>query len=204
MMDITDLSNLCKSKLKLTDSEEGIFQIPSELWEKGRDSMEHALVGRVISKRQIHLDSFKQAMEVSWNPRKQMDLKIIGSNRFVVTFNHAVDKSRVMTRGPWAFDKNLVIVKPITDGMDPTQVPLNNCDFYVHVEGLPFLMRKRIFAEFIGNKIGTFIEHDSEHDKGVSRVTMRIRVEIDISKALRRIVKVQAPDGTIHTATLSL
>lgn len=77
-----------------------------------------------------------------------------------------IDLKRVVWQGPWSFDRNLVVLRPIGPGEEPENVDLNLSDFHVQVSGLPLLLIHTKMAEFVGNSIGKFLEFDGEQIKG--------------------------------------
>lgn len=40
-------------------------------------------------------------------------------------FEHVIDKNRVLGKGLWAFDKNLLVLHPLTASEDPQTVSLD-------------------------------------------------------------------------------
>lgn len=81
----------------------------------------------------------------------------IGDDRLLFRFDHVVDKNRVPCHGPWAFDKNLVVLRPMVMGQDPMDVNLNECDFYVHASGVPFALRHRVWPKFLETRLGNLL-----------------------------------------------
>lgn len=74
-------------------------------------------------------------------------------------------RRRCFGKDPWAFDKNLVILSYVSNREDLLLVPLNMCDFNVHVSGLPFGFQNHRVAEYIGNALGSFVDFDEEMNR---------------------------------------
>ena len=120
-----------------------------------------------------------------------MWIKDIGPNLFLFHFYHELDLQRVIKNGPWTFDQKLLVFSRLEIGMDPQQVQLNHADFWVQVYDLPVgFMSKRVAVD-IGNFIGNFVETYPNNFMGVWRSYMCIRVSMDISKPLRRRMKIR-------------
>lgn len=108
-----------------------------------------------------------------------------------------------MGQGPWAFDKNLVVLRKLLAGEDPLTISLDECDFFVHAMGMPLMMVHHRMAEVLGNAMGKFSCMDNSHEKGFLGSTLRFRVTIDITKPIRRMIQVTGPDGQEITVQLA-
>lgn len=74
----------------------------------------------------------------AWNLTKGVSIDKIGEDN-LFRFEHTTENQRTYWRSPWAFDRNLVILREIQKDEDPMDVNLNVCNFYVHVRGLPVI-----------------------------------------------------------------
>lgn len=119
----------------------------------------------------------------------------MGDDRLFFRFAHVVDKRRVLSMGPRAFDKNLVVLRPIAAGCDPNTMKLDHSDFHVHAIGVPFNLMHRKMAEFLGNAIGSFVDLGYDESKAFSGTALRFRATIDITKPLRRMIQIKGPNG---------
>lgn len=117
----------------------------------------------------------------------------LGVDRLLIQFEHDVDKNRVLGQGPWAFDKNLVVLRTINAEDDPQYVSLDHCDFFVHAMGLPMVMRHRAMAEVLGNALGIFKDVDNSYAKGFTN--LRFIATVDIRKSLHRVINITGPGG---------
>lgn len=155
--------------------------------------MEHCLVGRVLTRKQVHLESFERTMVSAWGLVKGITIQKMGEDRFVIRFEHVAEKKRIMWRSPWAFDRNLVILREIKNNEDPMEVNLNLCDFYIQVSGLPTINVTRAFAKAVGDAIGIFVDVDEEDSQRILATSMRLRVCIDVNKPLMRCLTIEGP-----------
>lgn len=97
---------------------------------------------------------------------RQVKMHKIGEDQILIQFGHVVEKQCVMWRGPWAFDKNLVILQELEVGDDPASVSLNECDFSVHAAGLPVTLMHNAMAELLGSAMGSCLKTDQLADYG--------------------------------------
>ncbi|KAL0299573.1 UNVERIFIED_CONTAM: hypothetical protein Sradi_6617100 [Sesamum radiatum] len=65
-----------------------------------------------------------------------------------------------MDRCPWNFDKNILILNEVDPDDNPHDIDLNWCAFFIQVQGLPLRQMTSDIAQYIGNRLGKFIEVD--------------------------------------------
>lgn len=184
-------------KLKLKSSEQQRVEIPDGIWSSNTFDHELCLVGRILSRKSVHLASLQRSLLSGWNLIKGVNIQKIGEDRLFLQFNHVVDKRKVLWQGPRAFDKSLVVLCPIAKGQDPMDVNLNECDFYVHAMGVPFTLRHRGMAEILGNSIGAFVDIDMAKSRDSSGAALRFRVCIDIMQPIRRVIQLSGPQNQV-------
>ncbi|KAL0434897.1 UNVERIFIED_CONTAM: hypothetical protein Sradi_0197600 [Sesamum radiatum] len=91
--------------------------------------------------------------------------------------------------------ENLVILAPVDNDDDPNLVDLNWCDFHVHIHGLPLGKMTKEIASFIGSRLGRYKDVDSDSAGAVWGSSVRIRVMMDITKPLKRALKIRTVLG---------
>ncbi|KAK4428387.1 hypothetical protein Salat_1138300 [Sesamum alatum] len=119
-----DLHNPGKS-LSITDEEENDTLILTGLWHKEVELEGFYIVGRVLSSKSIHTEALRTTVMASFNLVRGMDLRTIDHRRFLLRFNHVLDRDCVLERSPWAFDKNLIIMAKVSGNENPTEIDLN-------------------------------------------------------------------------------
>ncbi|KAL0325207.1 UNVERIFIED_CONTAM: hypothetical protein Sradi_5090000 [Sesamum radiatum] len=112
------------------------------------------LVGRLLTPRTFRYDVMSSTLSTLLRPARGMDVRLVGDNRFLLRFNHMVDRDRALMGCPWTFDRNLVILQSVSEDENPLEVDLNWCQFYVHVHDLPLRLMTREAAEDIGYRLG--------------------------------------------------
>ncbi|MBA0814505.1 hypothetical protein Gohar_020332 [Gossypium harknessii] len=97
-----------------------------------------------------------------------------------------MDMNRVLKGSPWTFNNHLLVLHKLELRKDTLQIPLVLTPFWVQVYNIPIGLFSDILAVQLGNFLGNFLEHDvSVLGKG-NRNYMRIRVQIDIRRLLKR------------------
>ncbi|KAL0462101.1 UNVERIFIED_CONTAM: LINE-1 retrotransposable element O protein [Sesamum latifolium] len=147
-----DLSRLGQS-LVLTEEEELGEVLPAGIWHSDPDSSGFHVVGQVLSHKPYRVEALKTVLQSSLNPAKGMDITFIENDRFLLKFVHSLDRDRVLASGPWAFEKNLIVLAKVSEEDDPVVVDLSWCEFFIRIHGLPLGKMTTKMARFIGGKI---------------------------------------------------
>ncbi|KAK4422753.1 hypothetical protein Salat_1857800 [Sesamum alatum] len=139
----------------------------------------------------------------SFNPVKGMDLRPLDNNKFLLRFNHVIDRNRVMDRCPWAYEKYILILAVVNEAENPSTIDLNWCDFHIQVHGIPHGKITRDMACFIRNQIGRYVDVDMDDKRSTWGSYLRIRVAIDVRKPLRRVLKLRTTTGDEQKVTFT-
>ncbi|KAL0455025.1 UNVERIFIED_CONTAM: hypothetical protein Slati_0841700 [Sesamum latifolium] len=153
--------DLLKRTLVLTEDEEAGMDMLLSASAKNRNHLIFFLVGRLLTLRAFRYDVLRSTLMSIIKPVRNTEVRLIEDHHFVLRFNHEVDLDRTLRGCPWAFDKNLTILRMVNEDENPATIELNWCPFYVHVHGLPIRLMTRDVAESIGNRIGHFLDFDN-------------------------------------------
>ncbi|KAL0433775.1 UNVERIFIED_CONTAM: hypothetical protein Slati_2711800 [Sesamum latifolium] len=177
--------------LSLTEEKETCFAVPIDILNKSAitDGHELTLVRRLISHRSNNFEALKNMLTSLLQPVKGLSIWRIFEDRFCIRFNHRLDKQRALEGRPWTFDKNLLILEPLAVNKDPKNMHLDWCPFTIFVHNLPLHYHTSNMAEFIGNKVGKFVDHDL-HEQGFAWTsTLKLRVAMNVYKPLKRALR---------------
>jgi 14-3-3 protein epsilon len=134
-------------------------------------------------------------MAFLWQPGRKVAIKAVDQGKYVFQFFHKLDMQRVINGGPWSFDGHLLLLSQIGQGMIPSQVPLFQATFWVQVHDIPVGMMTKKVGEGLGKFMGELVEYDAKNSSNFWRNYMRIKVNIDVRKPLRRGKKISTMDG---------
>ncbi|KAK4438616.1 hypothetical protein Salat_0196100 [Sesamum alatum] len=113
------------NSLKLSEDEQSDVMVPLELWHGEVDAQGYYLVGRLLGRRHFNFEALKTTLHNPSNLIRGLNICLIEGGRILFTFDHILDRKRVMDGGPWAFEKNLLILKPIDAYDKPARTDLN-------------------------------------------------------------------------------
>nr|GME08040.1 uncharacterized protein LOC109174453 [Ipomoea batatas] len=165
-MSTTDIANMCENlTLADVDDDEHSMQLPNE------------------------------TMVVIWQPMFGVTMKQLQPHRFLVRFYHEADIDRVLADGPWTFEQCLLVMQRLQPGGDPDLPALNHAEFWVQIHSLPNGFRSEMVVSAIGSFLGTLIHTDEKNWDGSIRLFYRVRVAIDITKSLKKQMKLKRDNG---------
>lgn len=81
------------------------------------------------------------------------------------------------------------------DNTSPFDVKLDKVEFWVQIHKIPRSLTNHKMAEIIGANLGSFVKADLSNFDGTWNAFIRVRVEIEVNKPLRRGLKIKQPNG---------
>ncbi|KAL8532819.1 hypothetical protein ACS0TY_009144 [Phlomoides rotata] len=139
----------------------------------------------------------KSRMASIWRPKKGLYVKDIGECRYVFQIFHMMDVKRVEDGSPWSFGTYLLLLHQLDKGDHPLQVPL----FWVHIYDLPLGFFSERIGQQLGDFVGQFVEYDESNKSSNWRSFMRIKVLVDVTKALKRGKCIKKVDGSVFVVS---
>lgn len=149
------------------------------------------LVGKFLTEGIYDFPAMQHTLAALWKPGRGVYIKALEANLFLFQFYHEIDIKRVIDGSPWSFNRKVLLIARMQENVNPRCMPLNTLDLWVQIHDMqPGFMSEKIIME-VGNQIGTYVSSCPNNYKGVWREYMRIRITMDISKPLRRRMKVR-------------
>ncbi|KAL0302974.1 UNVERIFIED_CONTAM: hypothetical protein Sradi_6165500 [Sesamum radiatum] len=96
--------------------------MPAGIWHSDPDNGGFHVVGCVYSHKSYHVEAIKTVLQSSLNPAKGMTISFIENGHFLLKFFRAIDRDRILESGPWAFEKNLIVLAKVAENENPTEV----------------------------------------------------------------------------------
>lgn len=185
------------SNITLDDEEEGGLALEEEVFQNAEQVFSGfnpnlCVVARFISEGNIDFQAMQQTLAALWKPSRGVYIKNLDVNLFLFQFYHEVDVKRVMEGNPWSFNRRALIMSRLKEGENPCSVSLKAIDLGVQVyDRKPWFMSERILKE-IDNYIGKFVASAPSNFVGIWREYLRVRVNIDVIKPLKRRMKLRS------------
>ncbi|XP_031108655.1 uncharacterized protein LOC116013142 [Ipomoea triloba] len=131
-----------------------------------------------------------------WRPTFGLTMRQLQPHRFLIRFYNELDIDRVLAGGPWTFGQCLLVMQRLEPGVDPELVVLQQAEFWVQIHSLPVGFRSEVVVSVIGSFLGTMICIDEKNWDGSMRLFYRVRVAIDVSRPLKKHMKLKKDNGT--------
>jgi 14-3-3 protein epsilon len=155
--------------------------------------LEHCLIGRVLTDKQIRFSYFKERLSHFWKPGKKVSISHTDNGRYLFQFNHRLDAAKVVDEGPWLFDSFNLLIERIAPGVVPASVQLDHIDIWVQVHQLPFGFIQPKVGQAIGRYLGELKEYDQRNS--IHSSYMRLKVRINVNDPLKQSWQVRANEG---------
>ncbi|KAL8533792.1 hypothetical protein ACS0TY_009983 [Phlomoides rotata] len=152
-------------KIRAIREEEDIVIFEKEEADSVRD-LPKCLVGKVATGKTFNAFGFLEAMKQAMNPSNGFTAKEIGPNLFSFHFNSHDDLLEVKKIEPWHFEKNLVLLKEIEKGEQPSAVSFSTTNMWVRLYDLPMTARTVKCIHSIASRCGEVVEIDKESTEG--------------------------------------
>ena len=182
------------SNLKITAEEDDVVEFNTDADAETDHDFELTVVGKVLTVRTFNFEAMKRTLNQIWAISKGALFRLIENGMFVVQFASLKDKNKVMAGRPWTFDQNLVMLQEIEDDVQPSDIVMNRCPFWVRLYNLPMRSRSESHIRQIGGSIGQVLEVDKDEigwDKSA-----RLRILLDIKKPLKRVQRIAVKSGS--------
>lgn len=182
------------SSLRITEEEDKVVNFDDFESTNNNDDLELTLVGKVLTVRNYNFDALKRTLNQIWAIKTGALFRPIENGLFVVQFACRRDKEKVLDGRPWTFDQHLVMLQEVEDHVQPSNIELRRCPFWMRLYNLPMGYRSESYVRRIGGCIGDVLEVESD---GVQwDRSARVRILLDIKKPLRRVQRISLKDGS--------
>ncbi|MFQ6655175.1 hypothetical protein Gotur_025849 [Gossypium turneri] len=173
------------AQLLINEEEEEILQIkvdPGNQSEVG----DFQLAGCFLTASVIHFPAMKSTMANLRHPVYGVQIRDLGEKRYLFQFYHNMDMERVLKDLPWTFNNHLLLLIKLGRGEVLLKVQLIFTSFWVQIHDVPIGLFFEKLAIQLGNFIGVFLEYDISNLGKENRNYMRVRVQIDVKKPLKK------------------
>ncbi|KAL5804737.1 hypothetical protein ACOSQ3_031537 [Xanthoceras sorbifolium] len=195
-----EILKLCEA-LSLSEEDGPILDIAGDVQADGIRSVEHCLVGKILSRRKVNREAFRGTIDQIWGTVGRLEIEMVGDNVFVFHFQSLEDKAMVWSRGPWHFDKNLIVLeKPVGPGAI-SELKFKYSEFWIHIYNIPLACMNCKVARLIAEEVGTIVDFPID-SKDLWGKFLRIKVRIDITKPLKRGIRLRLANFDTMITTL--
>ncbi|XP_031120409.1 uncharacterized protein LOC116023546 [Ipomoea triloba] len=195
--DSAAISHMCANlTLADVDAEDVSVHLPNVQINTCEGEPAYYAVGRLVTNRSVKFLFFQDTMASVWQPAMGVTMRQLQPQRFLIRFYHETDLNRALADGPWTYEQNLLIMQKLCPEDDPETMPLNFAEFWIQIHSLPIGLRSAVVVSAIGGFLGSLVQTDEKNFDGSMRMYYRVRVSIDITKPLKKQMKLKKDNGT--------
>ncbi|KAM0926966.1 hypothetical protein ACQ4PT_003110 [Festuca glaucescens] len=174
------------SHLELNKDELDGVVIRAEKAKVYQDAARWLAIGKVLTNRTFSAESLFEKMKGIWNLSREPDCCEAGENLFIFQMHCLGDWKKVVHQGPWIF-RGFGLLVEYYDGLSaPENFVFNGMYVWAQIHSIPELYRKSDIVDDLARKIGKVKEVQLAPKLFFEGNYVRVRVRINIEKALMR------------------
>lgn len=181
--------------LRLTREEKEEISISTRCKTNLLEECNLSLFGRLLLKRHQNQRALKSTLRSAWKMGSYLQIVDVGNNVLQFKLVSEYQLQWVEKNGPWNFDNNLLLLCRWRRGLSSTNITFTHSPFWVQIWGLPFELMSEEVCRDPSNSLGRFIEIDRRIGQSDQAKFMRVRVDLQLDKPLRRGGKIASVEG---------
>lgn len=196
------LQELLASKFSLTEGETALLAADPPHAANPNAVQDLELIGRVVTDKDLSINFIRANALRLLHPVRGASIKSIGTNSFVIKFNHPLDRKKALGGCPWVLDKHALLLEPIDPNKEHADQKLTHMPIIARVSNLSLANRSLHVAQLIGDRLGEFVEIPKTGENHYSPF-LRIKVRVDVEQPLKRGLNFKGVDGKQQWLTVA-
>ena len=148
-------------------------------FKKDRCQQEFIIVALFLTQRAHNMDTVGKTFKPLWQSYNGFKISNEGGHKVLFVFDKEEEVNRIMSSGPWSFDKSLVVLQRYERHSLLEDLSFDKVSFWVQVHNIPISCRNRLVAEDICDAIG-MVDRSIDISKCECGSYIRVRVTIDV------------------------
>ncbi|KAL4298098.1 hypothetical protein GQ457_12G013510 [Hibiscus cannabinus] len=157
------------------------------------------LVGSVVSSKPIDGDSVIRVFQSVWKSKNVQEIVELRSNFFLIKPSTVDARSMIFKRRPWMYHEQFFSIKPYNPILTIEDYDFQLMTIWIRVYRLPLRAMNREMGLRLGSSVGKALGVDHRIEGGNMGEFLRILVQVDIRKPLRRCVLLGGTPGKSST-----
>ncbi|XP_041009307.1 uncharacterized protein LOC121253347 [Juglans microcarpa x Juglans regia] len=180
--------------LKLTEEEEQVVLLYDQSLQEAYWKGKHCLMSLVTSDKPINIEAFKKTMALVWRLEGWVEFLVTSDNSFFIEFQMLVDKEKVLKGRLWTFDRFLVALQEVDGSLPFNAISFTHESFWVQLHNMPLLGMNQEYGKLVASAIGNVLFVEVKEDGMGWGRSLRVKAEVNLTKALVRGRWVQGGD----------
>ncbi|TXG66785.1 hypothetical protein EZV62_008060 [Acer yangbiense] len=187
-MNPDEISRLC-AELSIHGTEEKLWSVQDTVTKATEKKLDLCLVGKLLSPKHVNRETFRAVILRIW--QTTVDIEMVQDNMYLFYFRNPGDRFRVLAGGPWSFDNCLIVLEKLKGVGDIARLPFDRVVFWIQIINAPLICMTKEMGEYIGSCVEELVDIDMGVTGECFGKYMRLRVAIDISKPLKRFLRLE-------------
>nr|POE73744.1 hypothetical protein CFP56_78923 [Quercus suber] len=132
------------------------------------------------------MEALSRTLKSMWRFAQDFEVRDLASNTVLILFTHEADAQKVISQGPWSFDKYLIGLYQPSASESVEDAKFITSPFWIQIHNLPLSCMNKENATAIGTTIGRVVQVDASPSRECRGRCIRVRINIDIEQPLCR------------------
>ncbi|KAL4325907.1 hypothetical protein GQ457_11G024210 [Hibiscus cannabinus] len=174
--------------LKFTAEEQDVVFANTTTVVIPEDDPRLSLVGCVITTHEVDGANLIRVFRAVWKPTKVLSITELQSNFFLIRLASEEVRSDILKRGPWVFNDDWFAILPLNPLFSIDEYFFTKMVIWVRILRVPIGLMSESLGRSLGACIGSVVGIDTRIIDGNMGEFMRVRINIVVTKPLRRCV----------------
>ncbi|KAL4278110.1 hypothetical protein GQ457_03G017360 [Hibiscus cannabinus] len=174
--------------LNFTAEEQDVVFAPTSTVVIPEEDPRLSLVGRVITAHELDGVSLIRVFRAVWKPTKVLSITELQSIFFLIRLASEEVRSDILKRGPRVFNDDWFVILPLNPLFSIDEYFFTNIIIWVRILRVQIGLMSESLGRSLGACIGSVVGTDMRIIDGNMGEFMRVRINIDVTKPLRRCV----------------
>ncbi|MFQ6666601.1 hypothetical protein Gotur_032895 [Gossypium turneri] len=175
--------------------EESTRVVSSNMGSNNSQGFEAWAVGKIMLEEKVNRDAMYRVFKSLWFTKEEVNFIAVKEDVILVKFGNMEDRKRILNLSPCLFDQCLFAMLPYVKDQDTDAYAFNLTPFWLRIFNIPLEYMDKQVATDVGKAIEEVVAIDWRDRDGGWTEYIRLKVMIDVSKPLRRVVHLVSSDG---------
>ena len=116
------------------------------------------VVAKLFTKRRVNVKALSQTLKSMRRFAQDFEVRDLASNTVLLLFTHKADVQKVISQGPWSFDKYLIGLYQPSASESVDDAKFVTSPFWIQIHNLPLNRMNKANATAIGNTVGRVVQ----------------------------------------------